>query len=202
MKICTTEWEGHSEGSPVAPANVIKWLCAVTGKSLVQFLKSTSPGANAQATGTVRFLPPVAKLTILNSYFSVSAYEFYPDISWVTDNLHMQLFNESDVSTLKWNIVCFCCYILMQNNKLWACYTTTYCVPSVFLFHISINCDQSGVFMLSSLNWDPKMLIQHHHLPPFCFFFFNHFYIKKSCFQQLQVLQVLQLCSTVLCNFA
>lgn len=64
---------------------------------MVKFLKFISSSASTQATCRVKFPPTLAKLTKFDSYFSTSAYEFYPDISSIMENLHMQLFTEFDV---------------------------------------------------------------------------------------------------------
>lgn len=136
MKTCPTEQEGHSDGSSIAPANVTKWWCAPMG-------------ANAWATCKVRFLPTAAKLTIFNSYFSVSAYESYPDIPiqtypevWITYacsylvNLMFQYWNEIQ---------------FIFAVKFW-CKTTSFGpdrllhIPyQAFSCFVSVNCDQSGV---------------------------------------------------------
>lgn len=163
--------EGHSDGSSAAPVNVIQWFCGqVTMRPLGSFPRYKSLGC-----GKVSRLPTVAKLEHCTAIFlcqPMDSTQTHPE--WrithtcsYLGNLMFQYWNEIYFNF----VVIFWCKTTsfgpetlppiltkwfpgLQQYKLWS--------VRVFL-------------MFSSLNWHPKMLIQHHQLLLFSFFFY-HFY--------------------------
>lgn len=168
--------EGHSDGSSAAPVNVIQWFCGqVTVRPLGSFPRYKSLGC-----GKVSRLPIVAKLEHCTAIFlcqPMDSTQTHPE--WrithtcrYLGNLMFQYWNEIYFNF----VVIFWCKTTsfgpetllpiltkwfpgLQQYKLWS--------VRVFL-------------MFSSLNWHPKMLIQHQLL--LFSFFFLPFLLKKELF--------------------